>query len=375
MSRLIPTMAVTGVFLASSFGYSQATDPNQNQNQNTQAATGTIVRGKVLRVEGQDKIVVQTTDNKEIILNANPTTRYVIDGRAGRFTDLRTGVNVSATYTTQDNRYIVSSFQVGAAPNAVIDPATPAIGTSVQGKVVRVEGQDRVVLQTTDNKEVVLISNPTTRYLINGKAGRFTDLRTGVNLRATYVVEGNRYVVNSFQVGDAPAIAEQGGINERKFRGRVVKIDAATNQIVAKSQDGKEVTLYVQKTGRFLRNGQAVRMADIQVGTVIEAQYLERDNHWWVDEVILVTDVTDPAAQGTQVQGTVVRVVGTNQVIVRTNDNKEVTIELVPQTVYTFDNQPAQLRDIQAGQDIRIQYDVRDRRSIASRIFGVRRNK
>jgi translation initiation factor IF-1 len=377
MSRLLPTMALTGVFLASSFGFSQAT----NQNQNTQAATGATVRGKILRVEGQDRIIVQTTDNKEIILNSSPTTRYVIDGRAGRFTDLRTGVTVSATYTTQDNRYIVSSFQVGDAPNAVTVPGTPAvgtpaIGTTVQGKVVRVEGQDRVILQTTDNKEIILVSNPTTRYVINGKAGRFTDLRTGVNLRATYVMEGDRYIVNSFQVGDAPAIAtEQGGINERKFRGRVVRIDAATNQIVAKTQDGKEVTLYVQKTARFLRNGQAVRMADIQVGTIVEAQYLERDNHWWVDEVILVTDATDPApaAQGTQVQGTVVRVVGTNQIIVRTNDNKEVTIELVPQTVYTFDNQPGQLRDIQTGQDIRIQYDVRDRRSIASRIFGLRR--
>jgi len=369
MSRLIPTMAVAGVFLASSIGYSQATDPNQ------QTATGTTVRGKVVRVEGQDRVIVQTTDNKEIILISSPTTRYVIDGRAGRFTDLRTGANVNATYTAQGNRYLVSSFQVGDAPSTGTVPGTVAAGTTVQGKVVRVEGQDRVILQTTDNKEIILMSNPTTRYVINGKAGRFTDLRTGVNLRASYVMEGDRYVVNSFQVGDAPAIAtEQGGINERKFRGRVVRIDAANNQIVAKSEDGKEVTLYVQKTGRFMRNGQAVRMADIQVGTIIEAQYLERDNHWWVDEVILVTDVTDPAAQGTTVQGTVVRIVGTNQVIVRTSDNKEVTIELAPQTVYTLDNnQPGQLRDFQAGQNVRVQYDVRDRRSIASRIFGIRR--
>jgi len=376
MSRLIPTLAVTGVFLANSFGYSQATDPVQNPNpNNNQAATGTTLRGKVLRVEGQDRIVVQTTDNKEVILTSNPTTRYVIDGKAGRFTDLRTGVNVSATYTTQDNRYIVSAFQVGNAPNAVTDPgATPAIGTSVQGKVVRVEGQDRIILQTTGNKEIILLANPTTRYVINGKAGRFADLRNGVNVRATYVVDGARYVVNSVQVGDAPAVVtEPGGINERRFRGRVVKIDAATNQIVAKSQDGKEVTLFVQKNGRFMRNGQAVRMADIQVGTIIEAQYLERDNHWWVEEVILVTDTTD-SAEGTQVQGTVVRIVGTNQVIIRTKDNKEVTIDLAPQTVYTFDNnQPGQLVDVQPGQDIRIQYNVRDRRSIASRIFGIRR--
>jgi preprotein translocase subunit YajC len=290
MSRLIPTLAAAGVFLAASSAFSQGQDPKTNPNPN----------------QNSDQVTTVTT---------------------------------------------------------------------LRGKVVRVEGQDRIVVKTSDNRDVILMANPTTRYVINGKAGRFADLRTGVDFRATYNLQNKQYIVSSIQAGEGFDVDTQPGINERKFRGRVVKVDAATNQIVAKSQDGKEVTLYVQKTGRFLRNGQAVRMADIQVGTVIEAQYLERDNHWWVDEVLLVTDVTDPAAQGTQVQGTVVRVVGTNQVIVRTNDNKEVTIELVPQTVYTFDNQPAQLRDIQAGQDIRIQYDVRDRRSIASRIFGVRRNK
>jgi len=378
MSRLIPTLAVAGVFLTNSFGYSQALDPNQNQN-NNQPAAGTSVRGKVVRVEGQDRIVVQTTDNKEIILMSSPTTRYVIDGRDGRFTDLRNGVNVRATYTTEGNRYLVSSVQVGDATDAVPGTAAAAAdGTTLQGKVVRVEGQDRIIVKTSDNKEVILMSNPNTRYVIDGRTGRFTDLRTGVNVRAIYNMDGNRYIVSSVQVGDAPAVIAQpqpGGINERKFRGRIVKVDAATNQIVAKSQDGNEVTLYVQKNGRFMRNGQAITLVNLQVGTVIETQYVERDNHWWVEEVIVVTDNAgaDQAATDTQIQGTVVRIVGQNQVIIRTKDNKEFTIDLVPQTVYTFDNQPGQFRDIQPGQDIRVQYNTRERRSIASRIFGIRR--
>lgn len=379
MSRLIPTLAVAGVFLTNSFGYSQALEPNQNQN-NNQPAAGTSVRGKVVRVEGQDRIVVQTTDNKEIILMSSPTTRYVIDGRDGRFTDLRNGVNVRATYTTEGNRYLVSSLQVGDATDAVPGTAaTAADGTTLQGKVVRVEGQDRIIVKTSDNKEVILMSNPNTRYVIDGRTGRFTDLRTGVNVRAAYNMDGNRYIVSSVQVGDAPAVVTQpqpGGINERKFRGRIVKVDAATNQIVAKAQDGNEVTLYVQKNGRFMRNGQAITLANIQVGTVIETQYVERDNHWWVEEVIVVTDNAAPDQAGTdatQIQGTVVRIVGQNQVIIRTKDNKEFTVDLVPQTVYTFDNQPGQFRDIQPGQDIRVQYNTRERRSIASRIFGNRR--
>jgi len=297
MTRLLHTLAVAGAMLTASSGFGQAPDPqanpNQNPNQNNNAQAGTSLRGKVVRVEGQDRIIVQTNDNKEVTLMASPTTRYVVDGKVARFSDIRNGVNVNATYNMQGDRYMVSSFQVGDAPDTT-----------------------------------------------NANQG-------------------------------------QGGINERKFRGRIVKIDAANNQIVAKSQDGKEVTLFVQQNGRFLRNGQAVRMADLQVGAVIEAQYLERDNHWWVDEVVLVTENTgnnqQPATEGTQVQGVVVRIVGQNQVIVRTSDNKEVTIDLNPQTSYMFDNQPGQLRDIQPGQDVRVQYNTVERRSIASRIFGNRR--
>lgn len=258
-----------------------------------------------------------------------------------------------------------------ADPNQT-NPTAPA-GTSLRGKVIRVDGQDRIVVRTSDNKEVILIANPTTRYVVDGRAGGFTDLRDGVAVRATYDLQDNRYIVSSFQVGDEAAANQPNTINERKFRGRVVRVNAANNQIVAKTQDGNEVTLFLQKNGRFMRNGQAVTLAAVTVGTIIEAQYTERDSHWWVEEVTLVTDNDQPAADSTQIQGTVVRIVGQNQVVIRTKDNKEMTIDLVPQTVYSFDNQPGQFRDIQPGQDVRVQYNTRERRTIASRIFGNRR--
>lgn len=250
----------------------------------------------------------------------------------------------------------------------------PQAGTALRGKVLRVEGQDRIVVQTSDDKEVILMSTPTTRYIINGKAARFADIRNGANVNIMYNLKDNRHIASSVQVGEGTVGTTPA--TDRAFRGRIVSVDAPKHQIVAKSQDGKEVTLYVEKNGRFLRNGQAMNFADLKVGMIVEAQYTERDSHWWVDEVIVVTDNAgngQPAGDGTQVQGVVVRIVGQNQVIVRTTDNKEVTVDLAPQTVYTFDNQPGQLRDIQQGQEIRVQYNTRERRNIAARIFGNRR--
>lgn len=268
-------------------------------------------------------------------------------------------------------------------PNPVQNQPTQDAGKSLRGKVVRVEGQNQIVVRTHDNKEVILMANPSTRYVIDGRASRIADLKAGVEINAAYTMQDNRYLVNSVQVGvvaEPNANAQPG--NARNFRGRVVRVNPQNNQIVVKSQDGQEVTLYVQQNGRFLRNGQAVRLADIQVGTVITTQYVERDNHWWVEEVTIVTDnpganppaANPPAVEGTQIQGTVVRIVGQNQVIIRTADGKEVTVDLVPQTTYLFNDQPGQLRDIQPGHDVRIQYTTRDRRFIAGRVLGNRRN-
>jgi hypothetical protein len=260
--------------------------------------------------------------------------------------------------------------------------------TTLRGQVVRVEGQDRVIIRTTDNRDLTLIASPTTTYVIDGKTARFGDLRNGVNLSAVYTLNNNQYMVSSIQVGNAPNQPAQPGaaqvnINERRFRGKIVSVNAATNQIVAKSEDGAQLTLMVQKNGRFLRNGQALRFADLQIGTLIETQYVERDGYMWVEEVTVVTEQTPPAVppatqppqqtQDTVIQGTVVRIVGTNQVVIRTSDNKEMTVDLVPQTVYTFNDQPGRLTDFQAGQNVRISYNVRDRRPIASRLFGNRR--
>jgi len=304
-----------------------------------------------------------------------------VNGKASRFADLRTDATISAVYTIDNGQYIVSSIQAGDAGPAqpgIINP--PAVATNLRGHVLRVEGQDRIVVKTTDDEEMVLISNPNTRYFVDGKPGQFTDLRAGVTVSAAYTLDNGRYTVSSIQVGDAVAAAPQqppAGINERRFRGRIVSVNATNNQIVAKTEDGRQVTLFVQKTGRFLRNGQPLRMADLQVGAIVETQYIEQGGHWWVDEVTIVTDnaVPEPLPAGTaQVQGVVVRIVGQNQVVIKTADNKEIIIDLAPQTVYTFNNQAGQFRDIQAGQDLRIQYTTRDRRPIASRIFGNRRD-
>jgi hypothetical protein len=254
------------------------------------AAQDLTIRGKIVKMETPDRFVVKTSENKEIILQANPQTRFVINGKAGKYTDLRVGTEINAGYVLRDDRYLVNTVTIGAEPGGVI-PASGAVqtGTTLRGKIVRLKGPDQVIVATTGGKEVMLVASPTTRYVINGKAARFADLRVGIDVGAVYAERDHRFLVETFTVGAEPQVV--------------------------------------------------------------------------------------PAGDATLVEGTVVRVVGEDQVVVRTPEKREVIVYVGPTTKYLIDDQPARFADFRSGAEVRIQYDVIDRRNTARSIIGLRRNK
>ena len=67
------------------------------------------------------------------------------------------------------------------------------------------------------------------------------------------------------------------------------------------------------------------------------------------------------------------RVVGKDQVIVRTPEKKEVIIYVTPETRYMLTPQGGAFTDLQPGAPVNVYYNVRDRRNLASRIFTRRR--
>lgn len=244
---------------------------------------------------------------------------------------------------------------------------------TVRGKIVKLEGPDRFVVQTSDNREVILVANPQTRYVINGKSSRYADLQVGTEISAGYVVRDERNLVNSVTVGaatDAPPV--EGNI----VRGRIARVRG--EQIVIRSDAGKEVVLVTNDKTRVMLKGKAARIADLRLGLDVSVSYVENDRRL-VAETVTVGESTygdpTPAGNGTVLEGTVVRVVGDDQVVIRGANKKEVIVYVNPTTKYVFEKQPGRFTDIRSGADIRIEYDVRDRRNWARSIVGVRRNK
>jgi len=240
------------------------------------------------------------------------------------------------------------------------EPAPIAKPLSVRARFVRLEGENRFIVRTQENKEITFFVAPGTRYVVNGKAVRLADLKPGADLTATYTLNNNQQTASVVTVGEANP--------DTVFRGLVTAKTAET--ITVKAQTGKEMAFNVNAQSRYTLRDKAITINDIKVGAVVEVRYVDRDSHSWVEELI-INDVTAEEA-GEEVKGVIVRI-GPAQVVVKTADNKEVTVDVNPQTTYLLNNQPARVADFPAGAEVRVQYNVRDRRPVARSILGLRR--
>jgi len=160
-------------------------NPQTQPKQGGQAAQqqANQLEGQVVRVVGEDQVVIRTSDGKEITVHMSPDTKYRLTEKGGQFKDLKAGTDIGVQYDTRDQKQL----------------ATNVVGvTRVEGEIVRVVGKDHVVLRTADGKEVEVYVAPETRYQIVNKGdnyvpgGALTDLRPGLRVGVYYDMRERR---------------------------------------------------------------------------------------------------------------------------------------------------------------------------------------
>jgi hypothetical protein len=147
--------------------------------------SGTRIQGRVVRVEGSDRFVVRTADKREVILHANPRTRFLLNERAARFADLREGVEIDAMFDAIEDQNLASSVTIGPA-------------NVLEGTVVRVlEEDDVLVLRTADREEVRVALDERTRFMINDRRARLAQFRPGTAVQVNFDVRERTKVARS----------------------------------------------------------------------------------------------------------------------------------------------------------------------------------
>jgi len=182
----------------------QPAQPRDNQQPGAGASGGARANVQTQRVSGKivsadnGQVVIRTDAGKEITLNSAAQTHFLVDGRPARFADFRVGSTINAAYVMDRDRLVLDTLAIGDLPAAPA-PAAPAAGTLVQGTVVRVIGNDQIVIKTADNREVIVQVSPQTRYQLSAQGGAFADVQPMMPVQVWYDVIDRRPLVRTIR--------------------------------------------------------------------------------------------------------------------------------------------------------------------------------
>src|SRR5262249_8523547 len=127
-----------------------------------QTQKGTTIRGRVVRVQGTDRFVVRTADC-EVILITNPQTKFLLNNRPARFTDLREGIEITTIYNVTGDQNIASSVTLAAAQ----EPPATQEATVLEGTVIRIIEPDQIVVRSAAGKEGILFTEHQSTFTLN----------------------------------------------------------------------------------------------------------------------------------------------------------------------------------------------------------------
>jgi ribosome maturation factor RimP len=175
-------------------------------------------------------------------------------------------------------------------------------------------------------------------------------------------------VLNAAAVLPAPARAADpppAKAKARQIQGQIVSTDK--EQVVVKTRDNEQLTVRVRPQTKFLLKDKAVQFTDLRVGANVTIDAVVEEDRPFAESIVIV-DEAAPAAEATLVEGEIVRVVGTDQVIVRTPERKEVTVFVDPQTTFQLEEKTATFTDLRTGMPVRVDVNVKDGRHMARQI-------
>jgi len=372
MSKLYRLAALGVCTLVASVAWAQNTQntqPQQQQPQTQQQQTqpGTSTQpGTTQRNQNNPNTTTPNTNNQNNPNTTTPNTNNQNNNTQGTAGQNNTQGNTSGQSNTQGT--------TGQNTNRA---------NQVTGRITST-ANDHFVVRTQDNRDVTFYTNDRSRYLRNNSAAKYSDLSVGNWISTGYTTQGDRWYVDSLNLLPGAPTATTSNLGPQttveqgaaSIEGTIVSVNA--NQVVVRTRDNKELSFMTGPQSRILMNNQPVAFTNLRQGANVSISYITQGNNYMISQMTVqpVQQVqgVEPAGQATVLTGSVVRVIGNDQVVVRTSDGKEVIVHTMPQTTYTYEDRPVQFQEvIRPGSDLRIQYDTRDNRNVARSIFGLRR--
>jgi len=159
----------------------------------------------------------------------------------------------------------------------------------------------------------------------------------------------------------------------QQFQGKITRM--GSGQLIVQTRGNEQVTFHINPRTKLLMNNKVVQLTDLRVGSNVIIVALVEGDRQIAESVTVVTEEAAPPDEGTLLEGEIVRVIGSDQVVIRSVERKEVIVFVDRQTKFLFDNKPGQFTDLRPGAQIRVNFDLRDRRHMARHIVVPPRRK
>jgi hypothetical protein len=149
--------------------------------------------GTVVSVD-KEKLVMKDKDGKEMAHKVGADAKITVDGKEGKLEELKKDASITVTTKGDAVTKIEAKASTAPPPPAPVTPDETAEGTLVSADAAKMELTAKV-----KDKDTMFTADKDTKITVDGKDGKFEDLKKDLKVKVTTTKKGDKTVATKIE--------------------------------------------------------------------------------------------------------------------------------------------------------------------------------
>jgi hypothetical protein len=160
------------------------------------------------------------------------------------------------------------------------------MGMGMHGQIIRIRAPNQFIMRTPDNRQMILHTDAQTRFLLNERAARFSDLRRRSNVAVRFNRVGGRNLARSVTIN--PSLGPVLGAGVQRLEGTIVRVRDLDDLMLVRTAAGREVLLDIASRANLTINNQPALLRQFQPGMPVQIQFAVQDGKKMAQSVVVM---------------------------------------------------------------------------------------
>lgn len=299
------------------------------------------VHGLISGILGNQVTVNPDNGTADVVLNVTDDTMIEVDGHTAALADLKTGMQIEATFDpTTNNAFSIETDSEGEFNDSEIHGTVTAVDAT----------GGTITIAPKTGSLVTLNVDASTEIKVNDADATLADIQVNMPAEA-------KYDSTTMHAMEIKAGSGDDNHQDSSVEGTVAAVDTGAQTVtIAPHGGGSDVVLNVTTETEIEVNGEDAGIGDIVVGQPARAEYDPATN----DAFEIKVGSDDEGGEGDQrVEGPVTAVsTGNSTVTIDPADGDAVTLTVNGDTEIKVNGKDGTLADVQVGQNAKAKYDA-----------------